>query len=170
MACPNRLVWASCQISKLAHAPEMFSPPPRVKRSRHPSRHVRDARRECFPRLHGLSDPDIHHGTCVTHVPWCMPGSLTGGFLWSRWRGNRSQRMRNVQFYASGKRPMVSNTLCMHSTLTVKLLESTHINDVATPSIVISSTDIISLTFFMQSRSHSFISKLPNLWFLSWFN
>ena len=25
-----------------------------------------------------VSDPDIHHGTCV---PRCMPGSLTGGFL-----------------------------------------------------------------------------------------
>ena len=22
------------------------------------------------------SDPDMHHGTCVTHVPWCMSGSL----------------------------------------------------------------------------------------------
>ena len=41
-------------------------------------------RRECrkrFPR-HRLqrkllaSDPDMHHGTCVTHVPWCMSGSL----------------------------------------------------------------------------------------------
>ena len=26
------------------------------------------------------SDPDVHHGTCVTHVPWCMSGSLTSGF------------------------------------------------------------------------------------------
>ena len=25
-----------------------------------------------------FTDPDMHHGTCVTHVPWCMPGSLTG--------------------------------------------------------------------------------------------
>ena len=54
--------WASCQIIKLrfAHAPGMqgtFSPPPRV------------------------SDPDMHHSTCVTHVPWCMSGSLTSGFL-----------------------------------------------------------------------------------------
>ena len=23
--------------------------------------------------------PGIHHGTCVTHVPWCMSGSLTRG-------------------------------------------------------------------------------------------
>ena len=24
-----------------------------------------------------VGDPDMHHGTCVTHVPWCMSGSLT---------------------------------------------------------------------------------------------
>ena len=65
---------------RVAHAPGMpgtFSPLPRV------------------------SDPDMHHGTCVTHVPWCMPGSLTSGFLWSQWRGKRSRhsrRMRNPQF------------------------------------------------------------------------
>ena len=43
--------------------PGMFSPPPWV------------------------SDPSMHHGTCVTHVPWCMPESLTSGFLWSRVAG-----------------------------------------------------------------------------------
>ena len=26
-----------------------------------------------------ISDPGMHDGTCVTHVPWCMPGSLTRG-------------------------------------------------------------------------------------------
>ena len=65
--------------------PRKFSPPPRV------------------------SDSDIHHGTCVTHVPRCMPGSLTSGFLWSRWREKRfrhSRRMRSTQFCVSGKRPM----------------------------------------------------------------
>ena len=44
-------------------------------------------RRECRERfpLHRLqrksltSDPGMHHGTCVTHVPWCMSGSLTHG-------------------------------------------------------------------------------------------
>ena len=46
-------------------------------------------RRECrqrFPR-HRLqkqkkalvSNPGMHHGTCVTHVPWCMSGSLSRG-------------------------------------------------------------------------------------------
>ena len=78
---------------RVAHAPGIpgtFSPPPRV------------------------SDPDMHHGTCVTHVPWCMSGSLTSGFLWSRCRGKRSRhsrRMRNPQFYVSGKRPMGHATL-----------------------------------------------------------
>ena len=28
-----------------------------------------------------VSDPDMHHGTYVTHVPRCMPGSLTSGLL-----------------------------------------------------------------------------------------
>ena len=56
-----------------------------------------------------VSDPDMHHGTCVTHVPWCMPGSLNSGFLWCRCRGKRSRhsrRMRNPQFCVSGKRPI----------------------------------------------------------------
>ena len=75
---------------RVAHAPGMpgtFSPPPQV------------------------NDPDMHHGTCVTHVPWCMPGSLTIGLLWSRWQGKYSRhprRMRNPQFYVSGKRPMTT--------------------------------------------------------------
>ena len=62
------------------------------------------------------NDPDMHHDTCVTHVPWCISGSLTCGFLWSRWRRKRSRhsrRMRNLQFYISGKRPMTqTHPLC----------------------------------------------------------
>ena len=27
-----------------------------------------------FSPLQRVSDPDMHHETCVTHVPWCMPG------------------------------------------------------------------------------------------------
>ena len=26
-----------------------------------------------------VSDPGMHHGTCMMHVPWCMSGSLTRG-------------------------------------------------------------------------------------------
>ena len=32
-----------------------------------------------FQRKPLFSDPGMHHGTCVTHVPWCMSGSLTCG-------------------------------------------------------------------------------------------
>ena len=73
---------------RVVHAPGMpgtFSPPP------------------------WISDPGMHHGTCVTHVPWCTPASLINGFLWSRWLGKRSRHsrcMRNPQFYVSGNRPM----------------------------------------------------------------
>ena len=40
--------------------------------------------RECFPRHRRqgktlISDPGMHHGTCVRHVPWCMSESLTRG-------------------------------------------------------------------------------------------
>ena len=67
---------------QVAHVPGTFSPPPQV------------------------SDPDMHHGTCVTHVPWCLLGSITSGFFSCRWRGKRpwhSLRMRNPHFYVYGK-------------------------------------------------------------------
>ena len=40
--------------------------------------------RERFPRHRCqrtplVSDPGMHHGTCVRHVPWCMSGLLTRG-------------------------------------------------------------------------------------------
>ena len=62
----NRLLWASYQIRKIAgcacagNAGNVF---PRRRFLREPL----------------VSDPGMHHGTCVTHVPWCMPGSLTCG-------------------------------------------------------------------------------------------
>ena len=34
-----------------------------------------------------VSNPDIHHDVCMTHVSWCMPGSLTNGCLWSQCHG-----------------------------------------------------------------------------------
>ena len=65
-----------------------------------------------FSPLMRVSDPDMHHGTCVTHVPWCMPGLLTSGFLRNRWREKHSRRMRNPRFCVSGKRPMPSELVC----------------------------------------------------------
>ena len=61
------LPWGSCQIHNIegcagaGNAGNVsLSPPPKV------------------------SDSVMHHGMCVTHVPWCMPGSPTSGFHWSR--------------------------------------------------------------------------------------
>ena len=60
------LVWASCQIRKntgcacAGNAGNVFP-------------------RRQFQRKLLYSDPGMHHGTCVTHVPWCMSGSLTCG-------------------------------------------------------------------------------------------
>ena len=84
------LVWASCQIRKIAGCA------------------CTGNARNDFPAS-GVSNPDMHHSTCIPHVPWCIPESLTSGVLWSRWWGKRSrhsQRMRNPQFYVSGKTPM----------------------------------------------------------------
>ena len=76
--------------------------------------------RECrgrFPR-HGfqrkplVSDPGMHHGTCVTHVPWCMSEPLTPRRRVKRSRHTR--RMRNPQFYVSGKRPVETSAQGSH--------------------------------------------------------
>ena len=62
----NTVPWASYQIRKIAccacagNAGNVF---PRHRLQRKPL----------------VSDPGMHHGTCVTHVPWCMSGSLTRG-------------------------------------------------------------------------------------------
>ena len=60
------VVWASYQIRKIAgcacagNAGNVFP-------------------RHWFKRKPVVCDPGMHHGTCVTHVPWCMSGSLTCG-------------------------------------------------------------------------------------------
>ena len=97
-------------------------------------------RRECRERFphHRLqrkalvSDPVMHHGTCVMHVPWCMSGTpnRVGGGKRSR----HSRRLRNSQFYVFGKRPMTSTNAypLPLSHLRFKLLRS--LNQNAIPS------------------------------------
>ena len=61
-----------------------------------------------------VSDPDM---------PWYMPGSLTSGFLCSRWRWKRSRhsrRMHNPQFFVSGKRPMATPYVAFPSCMSVR--------------------------------------------------
>ena len=61
-----------------------------------------------------VSDPGMHHGTCVTHMPWCMSGSLTRGGGGKRSRHSRC--MRNQQFCVPGKRTMAlrCHVCCAH--------------------------------------------------------
>ena len=95
---------------RVAHTPGIpgpFSPPPQV------------------------SDPDMRHGTCVTHVPWCTPGSLTSGFLWSQWwwkHSQHSRRMRNLQCYAYGKRPMVENSCRVTDCIRIRIHIHIHVH------------------------------------------
>ena len=54
-----------------------------------------------------VSDPDMHHGSYVTHGPWCMPGSLTSGLLLSKWWKNvrgipGAGATRNLTYLARG--------------------------------------------------------------------
>ena len=51
-----------------------------------------------------VSDPGMHHDTCVTHVPWCMSGSLTCG-CGKTFPASRC--MCNPQYHLSGKGPIV---------------------------------------------------------------
>ena len=58
-----------------------------------------------------ISDSDMHHGTCMTYLPWCMSVSITSGFLLNKWRRKcprHPRRMCNSQFYVSGKSRMIT--------------------------------------------------------------
>ena len=79
-------------------------------------------RRECrepFPRhwfqnKHLVSDPDMHQGTCDARA------MMHVGIVNPRWRGKcsrHSRRMRNLQFFVSGKRPMTPLVSIMDSDL-----------------------------------------------------
>ena len=83
-------VWASYQIRKIAscacagNAENVF---PRARLQRKPP----------------VTDPGMHCGTCGTHVPWCMSGSLTrgGGETFPAFPAHA-----HPQFYVAGKSPM----------------------------------------------------------------
>ena len=62
----NNEAWASYQIRKIAGCACAGN-----------AGNVSPRRR--FQRKPLVGDPGMHHGTCVTHVPWCMSGSLTCG-------------------------------------------------------------------------------------------
>ena len=91
--------------------PETFSPPPRV------------------------SDPGMHHGTCVMYVPWCMPGSLTSDFSLRSAAGKTFQAfpgVRNPQFCVSEAHGNKKNTCCANAPGNNHTLLSTYILEMQT--------------------------------------
>ena len=92
---PQRVTWASYQIRKIAGCAcagnaGNVSPRRRIQRKTR------------------VSDPGMHHDTCVTHVPWCMSGLLTRGggenvpgipgacapAIWRIWQEAHSARLK----------------------------------------------------------------------------
>ena len=86
-----------------------------------------------FSRPPWIGDPDMHRGTCVTHVPSCMPGSLTSGFLWSRWRGKRSTDYKR-RFYPKSKCTL-SIFLPIHMHVNVRKLRGTIVSIIQPPRV-----------------------------------
>ena len=91
-----------------------------------------------------VTDPGMHHGTCVAHVPWCMPGSLASGFLWSRWRGKRSRhsrRVRKPQFAYLTRGPWYIESKCdlqppKYRIIIVNKFNSIHNNVIKSRSVI----------------------------------
>ena len=51
-----------------------------------------------------VSFPGMHHSTCIAHLPWSMIHVEIANPRWREKRSLHSRRMRNPQFYESGKR------------------------------------------------------------------
>ena len=60
-----------------------------------------------------VSDPYMHHDTCVTHVPWCMSGSLNQRWQGKRSRHSRRMRARNFTYLVWGPSRPISSSLNM---------------------------------------------------------
>ena len=78
-----------------------------------------------FSKPHRVSNPDLHHTSCVTDVSWCMPASLTSGFLWSRWWGKHFAYLVRSPLVIKRCFLFVCNyvdLLCEHSNIYLRLL------------------------------------------------
>ena len=145
----------SCIVHALG-IPGTFSPPPRV------------------------SDPDTHHGMCVTHVSRCMPESLTNGFLWNRWQGKRSRHsrcMRNAWFYVSDKRTMLEDLCGEVGLLCDRILHfcrghvvNSYPENPVVTILFFYFTKVLLLMFFLTRGlvTHRYISNLSHKRFRLW--
>ena len=81
--------WASYQIRKIAGCACAGN-----------AGNISPRRRHLRKRL--VSDPGMHHGTCVTHVPWCTSGPLIRGGRKKRSRHSRRMRARDFAHLVRG--------------------------------------------------------------------
>ena len=112
--CIRSLAWASYQIRKIAGCACAGN-----------AGNVSPRRR--FQRKPLVSDPGMHHGTYMTHVPWCMPGSLacSDGETFPAFPAHA-----HPQFCVSGKRPMMKHGLYLAHFDNVGSMWRLHIYDV----------------------------------------
>ena len=82
---------------RIAHAPgmsETFSPHP-------------------LQRKPLVSEPGMHHGTCVTHVPWCMSGSLMAGKTFPAFPDHAQPAILRIWQEAHASPKLVIPLVCM---------------------------------------------------------
>ena len=70
-----------------------------------------------------VSDPGMHHGTCVSHVPWCMSGLLApdGGKTFPAFPAHA-----HLQFSISCKRPIAKLVKIVYGQKIWEMLNSIH--------------------------------------------
>ena len=111
--------------------------------------------RECRERFLRVSVPDMHHGTCVTRVPWCISGSIISCFFWSWWRIKRSRHsryMRNPQIYVSGNRPMHAVFVSQYARRQCKGGKTHHWKNKANLRELIAATGVVILLKLNSNR------------------
>ena len=119
-------------------------------------------RRECreyYPR-HRLqwkplvSDPSMHHDTCVTHVPWCISGSLNCGGGENVLGIPGACAIRNIRYMERDPRHV--NRFCV---------PQRHYKQQLVHKIqpIYQTTDL-HLIFFVITKSSNVIPYLPKFW------
>ena len=109
-----------------------------------------------------VSNPDMHHGTCVTRTSRHGRHArveMHVGVANPRCRGKRSRRsrrMRNPQFYVSGKRPMQDEWALILSEIS------------ATCATSLLNTNVFSCFWYNLHDKGSYLPVMNQCWFIQW--
>ena len=102
-----------------------------------------------------VSDPDMHHGTCVTHVPWWISRSLSSGFFGVGGGENvpgtlGASATRNVTYLVRGTWLQMNTTFWMHHIY----WEYRYCSDIKCKSAHVASQQCINV-FVIKSRGRT---------------